>query len=87
MDATRNPHAANRFAPGDGICLRAASHGKRIRRLGPTPDEAVNLFLDIDEGFFHDAHSINCDFSQSKSVRRVMFRLPRLKLAEEMETL
>ena len=37
-----------------------------IRRPGPAPDEAVNLFLNIDERLFHDAFRISRDFRQCK---------------------
>lgn len=36
------------------------------RRLSAPPDEAVNLFLKVDERLFHDAASISCDLGQSK---------------------
>lgn len=37
-----------------------------VGRLGATPDEAVNLFLDVDKRLFHDGFRINRSAGQSK---------------------
>ncbi len=75
MHATRHPHAAESFAPGDGICLRAVLRGERVRQLRPPPDEAVNLFFDVDEWLFHDSRSLGCGRRQSKSAGDLARRL------------
>ena len=46
--------------------LQLHSRPQAVRRLGATPDEAVNLFLDVDERLFHNVFSINRDAGQSK---------------------
>ncbi len=55
----RHADATKRLAPGDGICLVAMLGGKRVRHLGAPPDQAVNLFLNVDEWRFHNAASIS----------------------------
>ncbi len=54
-----HPNAAKRLAPGNGVRFVAILGGEGIRRAGAPPDEAVNLFLDIDERCFHGRASIN----------------------------
>ncbi len=50
--------------------LQLHSRLQTVRRLCPPADEAVNLFLDVDEGLFHDVASISCDIRQSKRLVR-----------------
>ncbi|HAO79975.1 MAG TPA: hypothetical protein DCQ92_13595 [Verrucomicrobia subdivision 3 bacterium] len=46
--------------------LQLHSRPQTVRRLGATPDEAVNLFLDVDGRLFHGVFRISCDAGQSK---------------------
>jgi len=66
MHAARHEHPAQRLSPSDGIRLVARSGGKRVRRLRATPDEAVNLFLDVDEWLFQGGFRISLEERQSK---------------------
>lgn len=71
MHATRHAHAAKNFAPRDGIGFVACRRGKCIRRFYAPTDEAVNLFLDVDERLFHGGFSINRAIKQSKRRKEV----------------
>lgn len=66
MHAARDSYSAEGLAPRDGIGFVARRRRKRIRRFGAATDKAVNLFLDVDERFFHGGFSINRAAKQSK---------------------
>jgi hypothetical protein len=53
VNAAWHPHPAKGFAPSDGIRLVARDCRKAIGRFRPAADEAVNLFLNVDEWLFH----------------------------------
>jgi len=59
MHPARHADAAESFAPSDGIRLVAELGGQRVRHLGAPAYKAVNLFLDVDKRWFHDAVSIS----------------------------
>src|ERR1035437_6694422 len=67
IHAARHAHAAESFAPRDGIGLVAGPSRKRIRRFGAPTDEAVNLFLDVDGRWFHGVFRINGGAGQRKN--------------------
>ena len=75
MHAARHAHAAEGFPPSDGIGLVACRGRKRIRRFGAPTNEAVNLFLDVDERLFHDVFSLNRHAGQSKQRAVALFDL------------
>lgn len=53
MNATTCRDAPKRLLPGNRIGLPTMLDRQRVRRAGPSPDETVNLFLDVDERLFH----------------------------------
>ena len=59
MHPARHADAAESFAPSDGIRLVAELGGQRVRHLGAPTHIAVNLFLNVDKRWFHDAVSIS----------------------------
>jgi hypothetical protein len=52
-----------------GSFLQLHPRLEAVRRLRPPPHEAVDLFLDIDEGFFHGTASISRNCGEGK-IRR-----------------
>ena len=61
-----NAKAAKCSAPGDGLGFVARRGRERIRRSRAPADEAVNLFLDVDERLFHDAPSLGVSMGEGK---------------------
>ncbi|MSO63330.1 MAG: hypothetical protein EXQ50_14795 [Acidobacteria bacterium] len=53
MDAARHPDPAKRVTPGDGIGLVARRHRQGVWHLRPAADDAVDVFVDVDERPFH----------------------------------
>jgi hypothetical protein len=71
-DTARRAQPAKRFLPGNGVRLAAGRSGKRVGRFRPAADETINLFLNVDERWLHDAVSL-------------IVCLPQSKLAAELE--
>ena len=59
MHAARHADAAKSLAPSDGFSLVAELGGQRVRHPGAPAHKAINLFLDVDKRWFHDAASIS----------------------------
>jgi hypothetical protein len=70
MHASWDAHTTESLPPRDGIGFRAACQRQCIRRLRPLADEAVNLFLDVDERLFHGGTRICRRAKQSKNSGR-----------------
>ena len=66
MNPLRQPVMLERLMELQARGLQLHSGFQAIRRLRAPADEAVNLFLDVDERWFHSAASIGRGAGQSK---------------------
>ena len=86
IHAARDARPAKGFSPRAGIGLVAGRGGKRVGRLGAPADEAVNLFLDVDERLFHGGFSISRDAGQSKDAETCRVKGAKEAKAENFDT-
>ena len=66
MNTFREPAMFESLVKFESRRLHPHSSLQSIRRFDAPPDEAVNLFLDVDERLFHGGFRINRRAGQSK---------------------
>jgi hypothetical protein len=71
MHTARDAHAAERFAPGDGIRLVAGRRRKSACHFCPAADKAVNLFFDVHERLFHVAKAYAFDPAKASGAKSI----------------